>query len=212
MKRMPLILIAIAYLSKPNKGSQPLTDHVGFVEFLTLFFWLVWWIAHLPFICGSHTLITSWTFTVLSFDFPLSIILVDNVQNAETDNFDDFGVDLYPIRKAKSSIFLNNKNSDAVRLYIFLSLFSFYYQIWHMQSYLLNIKSFIVFSDIIRRLKEDILSPKEVALVRLFKEVCNWILLWCFWFLNSIFSKCRLFRFKSWYNSGRSWAANKHKR
>lgn len=44
------------------------------------------------------------------------MILLNNVQNAETDNFDDFGIDLYPIRKANSSISLNNKNNDAVRL------------------------------------------------------------------------------------------------
>lgn len=37
--------------------------------------------------------------------------------NAETDNFDDFGIDLYPIRKANSSISLNNKNNNAVRHY-----------------------------------------------------------------------------------------------
>ncbi|XP_038885221.1 uncharacterized protein LOC120075688 isoform X2 [Benincasa hispida] len=37
--------------------------------------------------------------------------------NAETDNFDDFGVDLYPIHKANSSISLNNKNNNAVRHY-----------------------------------------------------------------------------------------------
>ncbi|XP_008445533.1 uncharacterized protein LOC103488521 isoform X1 [Cucumis melo] len=37
--------------------------------------------------------------------------------DAETEYFDDFGVDLYPIRKSNSSISLNNKNNDAVRHY-----------------------------------------------------------------------------------------------
>ncbi|XP_023001969.1 uncharacterized protein LOC111495991 isoform X1 [Cucurbita maxima] len=36
---------------------------------------------------------------------------------AETDNFDDFGVDLYPIRKKTSSLSLNHKKYDAVRHY-----------------------------------------------------------------------------------------------
>ncbi|XP_022131962.1 uncharacterized protein LOC111004949 isoform X2 [Momordica charantia] len=36
---------------------------------------------------------------------------------AETDNFDDFGVDLYPIRKANSSISYNSTNNDAARCY-----------------------------------------------------------------------------------------------
>ena len=44
---------------------------------------------------------------------------MDNVQKAETDNFDDFGVDLYPIRKRTSSISLNHKKYDAVRLFVF---------------------------------------------------------------------------------------------
>lgn len=43
------------------------------------------------------------------------MILLNNLQDAETEYFDDFGVDLYPIRKSNSSISLNNKNNDAVR-------------------------------------------------------------------------------------------------
>ena len=43
------------------------------------------------------------------------MILWNNLQDVETEYFDDFGIDLYPIRKSNSSISLNNKNNDAVR-------------------------------------------------------------------------------------------------
>lgn len=126
------------------------------------------------------------------------------MQIAETDNFDDFGVDLYPIRKANSSISYNSTNNDAARLY-FSIIFSL---LLSNISFAVLITQQEIFYCVFRRYKETergYIEPEGSAISEAIQggRYFNFIFD-VFGFLSLSYLNVTMFRFRSRYNSWRN--------